>query len=57
MFALAIKHYYGPHRLIVFVLESAVIGFFYWGLYYLFGLTEVEKTRYAGYLKQFVGKQ
>jgi O-antigen/teichoic acid export membrane protein len=55
--ALLIKHYYVPHKLIVFVLESAVIGFTYWGLYYLFGLTKDEKTRYVGYVKQFVGKQ
>ncbi len=54
--ALLIKHYYEPHVLIVFVLESAVIGFFYWGLYYLFGLTGDERARYAGYLKQLVGK-
>jgi len=54
--ALLIKHYYEPHKLIVFVLESAVIGFFYWGLYYLFGLTKDEKTRYVGYVKQFLGK-
>ncbi len=53
--ALAIKHYYEPHKLIVFVLESAIIGFFYWGLYYLFGLSKDEKTRYVGYVKQFVG--
>jgi hypothetical protein len=51
--ALLIRHYYLPHRLIVFVLESAIIGFFYWGLYYLFGLTKDEKTRYLGYIKQF----
>lgn len=54
--ALLIKHYYMPHKLVVFVLESAIIGFFYWGLYYLFGMTNDEKTRYLGYVKQFVGK-
>ncbi len=51
--ALLIRHYYFPHKLIVFVLESAAIGIFYWGLYYLFGLTKDEKTRYLGYIKQF----
>ncbi len=53
---LIIKHYYEPHKLIVFILESAIIGFTYWGLYYLFGLTKDEKTRYLGYVKQFVSK-
>ena len=54
--ALLIRHYYLPHKLIVFIIESALIGFFYWGLYYLFGLTRDEKTRYLGYVKQFVEK-
>ncbi|MGC9027918.1 MAG: oligosaccharide flippase family protein [bacterium] len=52
--ALLIRHYYTPHKLIIFVLESAIIGFFYWGLYYLFGLTKEERTRYLGYVRQFV---
>ncbi len=54
--ALLIKYYYEPHTLLIFVIESAIIGFTYWGLYYLFGLTKEEKTRYLGYVKQFVGK-
>ncbi|MCL4479010.1 MAG: oligosaccharide flippase family protein [Deltaproteobacteria bacterium] len=54
--ALLIKHYYEPHKLIVFVLESAIIGLFYWGLYYLFGMTKDERARYLGYVSQFVGK-
>ncbi len=54
--ALLIRHYYEPHKLIVFVLESAIIGLFYWGLYYLFGLTKDEKMRYVGYVKQFAGR-
>lgn len=54
--ALFIKHYYVPRKLIVFILESAIIGFTYWGLYYQFGLTRDEKTRYLGYVKQFVGR-
>ena len=48
--ALLIRHYYTPHKLHVFVLESAIIGLFYWGLYYLFGLTKDEKVRYLGYI-------
>ncbi len=54
--ALLIRHYYTPHKLFVFILESAVIGLFYWGLYYLFGLTKDEKVRYLGYVRQFVGR-
>ncbi|MCL4557884.1 MAG: oligosaccharide flippase family protein [Deltaproteobacteria bacterium] len=54
--ALLIRHYFTPHKLIVFVLESAIIGLFYWGLYYLFGLTDDEKARYVGYVRQFVHK-
>ena len=54
--ALVIRHYYVPHKVIVFILESGLIGFFYWVLYYLFGLTKDEKTRYLGYVKQFVHK-
>ncbi|MCL4477640.1 MAG: oligosaccharide flippase family protein [Deltaproteobacteria bacterium] len=54
--ALLIRHYYIPHKLFVFILESAVIGLFYWGLYYLFGLTKDEKVRYLGYVRQFVGR-
>ena len=56
MLALLIRHYYLPYKLFVFVLESAIIGFFYWGLYYLFGLSKDEKTRYMGYVKQLVKK-
>lgn len=52
--ALLIRHYYVPHRLIIFIIESAIIGFFYWGLYYMFGLTKDEKTRYLGYIRQFI---
>jgi O-antigen/teichoic acid export membrane protein len=55
--ALLVKHYYEPHKLITFVLESGIIGFTYWGLYFLFGLTKDEKTRYVGYLKQFVRQE
>ena len=54
--ALLIRHYYTPHKLIIFVLESAVIGLFYWGLYYLFGMTKEEKERYMGYIRQFIVK-
>ncbi len=50
------NNYYLRLPLFVFVFESAIIGFFYWGLYYLFGLTRDEKARYLGYVRQFVNK-
>ena len=52
--ALLIKNNYPPHNIINLAVESAILGFIYWGLYYLFGFTKSEKQRYTYYIKQFL---